>query len=291
MSTTPPPDESGSYVPPPSTMPPASSSARGPDEIKLISHSSLYYWWPVWFLAFFMAMWTFIENKRLAIVPSHGVVDQTGPGQYSMDFGGKDTQTLRDAVRAKGSDDAAFGTRVSEKPWLGAMFVIGLILTILITNIPLRGLWSFLIIILVIVIALVISLAGAWDTIFTQVGDLHIYINMAGYLFIGTAVFVVWAVATFGFDRRSYIIFAPGQIRVCQHIGDAVQTYSTYGVSMEKHRDDLFRHYILGFGSGDLTVRVRVGNGQHELLLPNVLFIGWRLHDVEKMLARLGSNV
>ena len=296
MSTTPPPDESGSYVAPPSTTtpppPPHHASARGPDEIKLISHSSLFYWWPVWFLAFFMAMWTFVENKRLAIIPPRGVVTEIGSGEYTMDFGdGATTKTLQDAVRAKGSDEAAFGTRVSEKPWLGALFVIGLILTILITNIPLRGLWSFLIIILVVVIALVISLAGAWDTIFTQVGDLHIYINMAGYLFIGTAVFVVWAVATFGFDRRSYIIFAPGQIRVCEHIGDAVQTYSTYGVAMEKQRDDLFRHYILGFGSGDLIVRVRVGNGQQEIKLPNVLFIGWRLHDVEKMLARLGSSV
>ena len=291
MSTTPP-DESGSYVPPPTATTFPSSSARGPDEIKLISHSNLFYWWPVWFLAFFMAFWTLVENHRLAIVPSGGVVTETGPGKYTMEFvNGATTETLQEADNARGSDEAAFGTRVSEKPWLGAMFVIGLILTILITNVPLRGLWSFLIIILVIVIALVISLAGAWDTIFTQVGDLHIYINMAGYLFIGTAVFVIWAVATFGFDRRSYIIFAPGQIRVCEHIGDAVQTYSTYGVAMEKHRDDLFRHYILGFGSGDLTVRVRAGQGQHELKLPNVLFIGWRLHDVEKMLARLGSNV
>lgn len=266
-------------------------ASSGPKEVKLISHSSLFYWWPVWFLAFFMAIWTLFENNRLAIVPPGGTVQRDGD-KYVMSFLGNTTQSLDDAVRktSNASDEAAFATRISEKPWLGAMFVIGLVLTILITNVPLRGLWSFLIIILVVLLALIVSLAGAWDEIFKRLGNLHIYINMAGYLFIGSAVFVVWAVATFIFDRRSYIIFAPGQIRVCEHIGDAVQTFSTLGVNMEKQRDDLFRHYILGFGSGDLIVRVGAGSDRHEIKLPNVLFIGWRLKSVEDMLRHVATT-
>lgn len=284
MSTTPPPTDSSFAA----SSAPQSSSPR---EVKLISHSNLFYWWPVWFLAFFMALWTFIENHRLAIVPAHGFVQQDAPGTYTMKFPSEATTTnLQDAVRVSGSDEAAFRARISEKPWLGAIFVIGLIVTIVITNVPLRGLWSFLIIILIIVLALAISLAGAWDEIFTRLGNLHIYINMAGYLFIGTAVFVLWAVATLVFDRRSYIIFTPGQIRVCEHIGDAVQTFSTLGVSMEKQRDDLFRHYILGFGSGDLVVRVGSGQDRHEIKLPNILFVGWQLRAVEDMLRQMATT-
>ena len=87
----------------------------------------------------------------------------------------------------------------------------------------------------------------------------------------------------FVFDRRSYMIFTPGQIKVCEHIGAAVKTYDTYGIHMEKQRDDLFRHYILGFGSGDLIIMTS-GAEKHEIRLPNVLGIGWRLKTVEDML-------
>ena len=66
------------------------------------------------------------------------------------------------------------------------MFTVGLLLTIVITNIPLRGLWSFVTLILIVVLALFISLfPSGWDAIFDALAGLHIYINMAGYLFIG----------------------------------------------------------------------------------------------------------
>jgi len=94
---------------------------------------------------------------------------------------------------------------------------------------------------------------------------------------------IVWLLAVFIFDRRSFVIFTPGQIRVCEHIGDSVRTYDTAGVTMLKQRDDLFRHYILGFGSGDLILKT-AGADSHEIKMPNVLGIGWQLRAVEDML-------
>ncbi|MFO0937244.1 MAG: hypothetical protein U0798_12100 [Gemmataceae bacterium] len=76
--------------------------------------------------------------------------------------------------------------------------------------------WSFLVIVMIVVLALVITLFHAWDDIFKMIGGLHIYINMAGYLFISGTLFLIWAVATFFFDRRAYIIFTPGQVKVCE---------------------------------------------------------------------------
>src|SRR5262245_50304965 len=38
-------------------------------EITLISHSMLFYWWPIWVLGFIMATITYFDNTRLAIVP------------------------------------------------------------------------------------------------------------------------------------------------------------------------------------------------------------------------------
>jgi len=270
-------------------------------EIKVISHSNLFYWWPVWILAFFMAAWTAIENHRPAIVPPTGLVTQPvdsegnpKKGEYQLTFQdskqtGLDTESLKQAVANSKSSQPPFPAKVSQYAWLGPVFVVGLILTMLITNVPLRGLWSFIMIILIVVLALMASLFKIWDEIFDAIGKLQIYINMAGYLFIGVTIFVLWMLATYIFDRRTYVIFTPGQLRVCEHIGASVQTYNTLGVSLEKQRDDLFRHYILGFGSGDLVLHVPSADKQ-AIRLPNVLFIGWRLKAIENMLRSVATT-
>ncbi|MGL6095978.1 MAG: hypothetical protein ACRC7O_09315, partial [Fimbriiglobus sp.] len=254
------------------TPPPSSTAPTRAQEILLISHSNLFYWWPVWFLAFFMALWTLVENHRIAIVPSGvtvaAVSNESNTSKSYILTMPPDTPSasLERAVQVAGSSDPAFPTRVSEHPALGAVFMIGLILTIVITNVPLRGLWSFLTIIMVIVLALIVTVFRAWDQIFDMFTALRIHMNMAAYLFIGSAVLVLWTLAAFVFDRRSYIIFTPGQIRVCEHIGASVEAFGTAGVRLEKQRDDLFRHYILGFGSGDLIVHTPDGR---QIKMPN----------------------
>jgi hypothetical protein len=267
---------------------PSDGSATPPvtrqQEIKLVSHSQLFYWWPVWFLAFIMAGWTYLEDHRLAIVPPGTVVTKEGAGKFVIDLGTREaTQSLLDAENNSKpgvSGVATFRARVSQHAALGAIFLIGLVVTIFITNVPLRGLWSFVGIMVVLVLGLLISLFRAWDTVFDKLAGLHIYINMAGYLLVGISVFVLWALATFIFDQRTYVIFAPGQIKVCEHIGASVNTFSSSKVQLEKQRDDLFRHYILGFGSGDLVLHVE----GKDILMPNILGIGWRLKSVEDML-------
>jgi hypothetical protein len=59
--------------------------------------------------------------------------------------------------------------------------------------------------------------------------------------------------------------------------------FDTRGMVVERHRDDLFRHWLLGFGSGDLTVRTGGSNSQ-QLELPNVLGIGGKLNLIHTML-------
>ena len=294
------------------SAPPGASVTTGPTrtrantEIKLISHSNLYYWWPVWVLAFFMTAWTYFENNRLAILPGgmKGTILPVGEktGKFSLEYDTNDkdpnsgtaiftNKQLHDATERSKTPEKLepFLPRISANSALGSLFVVVLILTIIITNVPLRGLWSFLVLMGIFLLALIISLFGWWEKIFEKVGDLHIHVNMAGYLTIGCAVFALWALATFFFDRKAYVIFTPGQIKVCEHIGDAVQTYPTMGIMMEKQRDDLFRHYILGFGSGDLILKLPSGE-KREIRLPNVLGIGWRLKTVEDMLRTMSTS-
>jgi len=272
--------------------------ARGPREIKLVSHSPIFYWWPIWLLGYVMALLTLMENHRLAILPPNTKVEVTKwaddarrvPTEYKLEVPGTSRQLERALTNAE-TGEPTFKARVSERAWMGPLYCVVLILTILITNVPLRGLWSFLVILLMVMLALVISLVpGGWEDLLGAFGNLHIYINMAGYLFIATTVLILWVVSVFIFDQRTYMVVTPGQIRVCEHIGASIRNFDTTGLSFEKQRDDMFRHWILGFFSGDLIVRTS-GAEKEEIRFPNVLWIGWRLEQVQEILRERATVV
>jgi hypothetical protein len=272
-------------------FPPA--GPRGPRQIKLVSHSPIFYWWPIWLLGYLMALITLVDNHRLAILPSGAEVrelsaDKDGRTRYELTVAGTPTKSLDLAVRNTGTDRPTFRTRVSERAWMGPLYCVILLLTIVITNVPLRGLWSFLVLLMLVLLALVFSVFGVWEELLAAFGNLHIYINMAGYLFIATAVLVLWVVSVFIFDQRTYMVVTPGQIQVCEHIGASVRNFPAEVVNFEKQRDDLFRHWILGFFSGDLIIHVA---NREEIRLPNVLWIGWRLEEVQQILREKATVV
>jgi hypothetical protein len=66
-------------------------------------------------------------------------------------------------------------------------------------------------------------------------------------------------------------------------IGGGEATYDTFGMRVEKHTDDLFRHWLLGFGSGDLTVKTS-GTNASQFEIPNVVFINRKLALIRRML-------
>lgn len=274
-------------------------------EIRVYSHSGLFYWWPVWVFGFFFAIWTWAENNRLAIVPSDTIVtkEKVKDGEkeatrMNIVIPGDGHQLNRVTRKASEGEAKAFTEKnpvnantelyrvnphVSAKTWMAPLFLVILSVVIIITNVPLRGLWSLVVTIGLIMVALIISLLGWWDDIFEKLFDLHVFINMAGYLFLATVVFIGWCIATFIFDKRSYIIFTPGQIKVCEQVGGREKVYDTTGMTIEKHRDDWFRHIFLGFGSGDLSVRT-AGADRHEIVMPNVALIGFKIGPIEQLL-------
>jgi hypothetical protein len=64
----------------------------------------------------------------------------------------------------------------------------------------------------------------------------------------------------------------PGQLTHDAVIGGAQKSYDTRGMVFEKNRQDLFRHWILGFGSGDIEIST-TGARREMFNIPNVLFV------------------
>jgi hypothetical protein len=283
-----------------STAAPQTAPARLPEarrEIVIVSHSSLFYWWPVWAVGYLLAAITAFTGEHVALTPGDSVIYKSATGTIEGDLGTEkgikkvtesiDRQDLLAAPKAAGKHDAPGITLtrvlVSTNKNLGVIFTLVLLVVIFITNVPLRGLWSVIVIIFIVALVIILGLLGVTETILHVVSGLDIRFSLGGYVVISTALLILWLIVFFLFDRQIYMIFTPGQLRVKLEIGDAETAYDTTGMTIQKQRSDLFRHWILGLGSGDLVVRTAGAQG-HQFDMPNVLALGRRVREIEDML-------
>jgi len=265
------------------TPPVMTKAGTGLQEIKIVSHSNLFYWWPVWAVGFVLALLTWFDGHRMAIVPKDTVALRhvTVKGERG-EYPDRDVLMTHEGKRLP-PEEADPHLRMAQNTSYGVIYAVVLILLIVITNVPLRGLWSVVVIITVILLTIIFALAHWWGPILDALGRLHIHINAAGYLLISFALFIIWLVTLLLFDPQIYMVFTPGQLRVRQEIGGGEAAYDTAGMVIQKQRNDLFRHWILGLGSGDLIVNTS-GATAHHFDLPNVLFVGYKVHQIEDML-------
>jgi hypothetical protein len=255
------------------------------NEIRIVSHSTLFYWWPVWAIGFLMALITAFSGQRMVIVPTGTVAES----QREIPW---DKNEKRDVLVAPPNHTFPHDNKgVLEQPHLlmansknpGVLFCIIFLLVVTITNVPLRGLWSVIVITLILSISIILAILGKWDDILNTLSLLDIRINLGGYVLISSVLFILWLVVFFLFDKQIYMVFTPGQLRVRLEIGEAETAYDTTGMTIQKQRSDLFRHWILGLGSGDLIVKT-AGAQAHHFDMPNVLFLGRKVKEIEEML-------
>ena len=67
-------------------------------------------------------------------------------------------------------------------------------------------------------------------------------------------------------------------------LGASDKSYDTDAMVLTKRQDDIFRHLILGVGSGDLHMQTMGGTGQ-EAVVPNVCFVSRKIAAVERLIA------
>lgn len=256
-------------------------------ELIVVSHSTLFYWWPVWAVGYLMAAVTFFSGERMVTVPPGSKSEREriveGHGDAKVDVvivpaGKKLAADQRDS-----NEPVQPRIRMAADKNVGVLFCFVLLLVIAITNIPLRGLWSVIVIIILLGLTIIFAVLGWWERILHALDLLDIRISLGGYVVIATVLLFLWLVILIFFDRQIYMVFSPGQFRVRLEIGDAETAYDTAGMTIQKQRSDLFRHWILGLGSGDLIVRT-AGAQTHQFDMPNVLFLGRKVKEIEDLL-------
>ncbi|QJW98775.1 hypothetical protein [Frigoriglobus tundricola] len=253
-------------------------------ELRIYGHSNLFYWWPVWAVGFLMATLTYLDGHVMAIVPQGTKVEQAQPAP-----GGKTQDVLvtppgQSVPPASASNsDPSPHLRVAANNNYGVIFTATLLLVVMVTNFTLRGLSSVIAIAGFVITALLFAQLGWWDAILHFLGGLDVRINAGGYLAIAVPMFVIWVFSTFVYDHATYLIFSRGQVRIRAHVGDGEIAVDATGLVLEKKRDDLFRHWLIGLGSGDLHVKSG-GPANLDFEMNNVLFVGTKLARIQNLI-------
>jgi hypothetical protein len=281
--------------------PPKTAASFPHKDIKLYSHSPIFYWWPVWLVGFALAFVTYLQGGRMAVVPPGTEARrdwrvEVEPGRFETreglilppSDGSRPAHLLPAGAAAWPGEPLPEPeqprVRLAYSPYLGTIFMLTLLVVFVSSTVPLRGLWEWVGVLVIALAITLVSLYGLWGTLLNWFYLLHVEINLAGYVFISTWMFAIWAVTVFYFDTRTYVIISSGQVRVRQAIGQGEKVYDATLLALHLQPNILVRHRILGlFGAGDLVVRT--GGPQPDVFeWPNVLFVRSRLKKIEHLL-------
>lgn len=244
--------------------PPNKFSQPVPPELRIYSHSPILYWWPVWAIGFLMALWTYIDDHHMVLVPDGTVVEE---GRL---------------VLPGGADPVITDIHIARSRIPGVLFVLTLLAVAVLSQAYLRGPWSLFIGAMVLAAVFLVGWLNWWEPLWQWLNLLNVHINLGGYLVVSMALFIAWALNVFVLDRRTCLIVALGQVRFRDELGDEEKAYDSGTVAFEKRPYDWFR-WLVGFGAGDLVVRT--GGPQPQTVeLPNVVGVGHWLDQIEERL-------
>jgi hypothetical protein len=256
--------------------------------VVIISHSPLFYWWPVWAVGFLMAALSYWQGDQVAFVPVGTVAErgarvegQDGPRDVLIAPAGKSLPSATDSEELK---QPRLRMVSGNNP--GIIWAVALCLVIVVTHVQLRGVWSLVVLVVIGFTTLLFAVVGLWEPILRTLQVFDIHINAFGYLSISLFMFVIWLVTFVVLDRLNYMIFTRNRLRVRKAIGEGEKVFDTRGMVFQRHRDDMFRHWLLGFGTTDLTVFTSGANSQ-QIEMPNVFGIGRKLSLIHTMLQEL----
>lgn len=169
------------------------------------------------------------------------------------------------------------------------LHLVVMAVVIFFTSVNLRGVWAAVFAVSAVALGLAFSVWDVWEPILKRLGDLKLYVNSDFYRAMGVVIFIPWLFVVFIFDLRRYFHFRPSQVTMVHEIGEGEKTFDSFGVVMEKHRDNYVQHIALGFGSGDLSISTHGGDSDI-ITFRNVLRINRVLKDVSKIREKRGRS-
>jgi hypothetical protein len=203
------------------------AAARKPVDLRIYQHSNLAYWWVVWMYGLVCAAATYVWGIGV------------------------------EKLAARSDKVILF----HPSPWLGLSF-IGLILFVVIfTNVRARGVYSIVLLLMTAATIWAVQKIPGIQTAYGWVNLLRVHLNLAFYLTFSMLLMMIWFFIIFLVDRFTWWRFSPGQVIEEHRVGQATgHAFNTEGMIIQRLPDDLFRHRVLGFGTGDFVVKPASGD-------------------------------
>ena len=165
-------------------------------------------------------------------------------------------------------------------PLFGNIFLLTILLVIFITTVNLRGLWFFMVLLLFIVFIFAGYIIGFLSGIVSFISSININLSVNSYFMFSVPLFVVWFMTVLVYDRLKYVVVRKNRVTLVREIGERVSEGSDINMSYYKVRDNFAMHWLLGFGSGDLIIRIN----NEQIRMPNILNIKKKLQQIEAIL-------
>jgi hypothetical protein len=215
-------------------------------EVRIYSRSNIFFWWPLWVTGYALAAITYLGGQPIALSNGKTILVHSNTG-------------------------------------LGITFIVILTLIMMLTNVRLRGIYSVVGLLVMAFMTVLFAWLGWWDSIFSLIPQLSVFMNFGFYVTFSTLLFAVWASRFFFFDRLVFWRVRPGQLTEEHLIGGGEQSYDTRGMLFEQRGNDFFR-YAFGFGASDLLL-ITTGAKKQEIDIPNVLFATHKIRDMQRLIA------
>jgi len=214
----------------------AQAAPGAPTEVRVYPHSPILYWWVVWAYGFFCALLTWAQGETFTI----------GAGKPLL---------------------------IHPHAWVGVSFTILLLFTVLATTVKARGIGAILLILLLAAAAAGTQFIMSIEGLFKTPPAILVHMNLAFYMMVSSALFVVWFVIIYIVDRLSFWRFRGAQIERVQRfasiLGRAPESYSVMHVRLTRYSDDILSHKILGLGliglgTSDIDGKIAIFGGGNE---------------------------
>src|SRR5262249_51147168 len=112
---------------------PAASEKPAPQAqtIRVISHTTLIYWWPVWLVGFILAGLTYADGGRLAVVPAGTTVKEVQANKvYELTVKDKPAPSLETAAANTEKGQDAFSVRTATNRNYGIVYIAVVLLVV-----------------------------------------------------------------------------------------------------------------------------------------------------------------
>ena len=199
-------------------------------DLRVYQHSNLVYWWVVWAYGFVCAAVTYAQGI--------GIKELAAPSE-------------------SGEKVVLF----HRSPWLGLSFIALILFVVVFTNVRARGVYSLMLVLLTGTAVWGVQKVPGIEKAFAWVHLLRVHLNLAFYLTFSVLLMLIWVFVTYLVDHFTWWRFSPGQVIEEHRVGQATgHAFNTEGMIIQRLPDDLFRHRVLGFGTGDFVVKPASGD-------------------------------